>query len=88
MSDFNELAKMRRRALPIGGPARAALAKAAGRPPEVRLEIGVVETPGGKAYVGIKLGAEQVILSADRAEELAVDLRNFAIEVRNGGALT
>ena len=48
-----------------------------------RLEIGARD-----GHVYVKLGELSAILSPDRAEELAVDLRSYALEVRNGGALT
>lgn len=50
-----------------------------------RLEIGATETMAGPR-VYIRLGGERVVyLTAERAEEICVDLRNFALEVRRGG---
>lgn len=70
------LKKMARLALPIV-PKRS----------EVRLEIGVIEDKDG-TWVGLQVGAERCRLTPERAEEIAVDLRNFALEIRNGGQLT
>ncbi len=85
MPDFDELERMRRRAIPLRGVPVAQLAKAA-RPREVRIELSIVEHEG-QAFVWLGLGSEGVRLTPDRAEEVAVDLRSFALEVRNGGRL-
>lgn len=52
-----------------------------------RLEVGAQDVEGvGKVYLAV--GETTLYLTPERAEELAVDLRSYAIEVRNGGGMS
>lgn len=50
--------------------------------PQARLEVGASD-------LGVELRClgQRFVLTPEQAEELAVDLRSFALEVRNGGSL-
>ena len=54
----------------------------------VRWAIGAREAgQGTAAHVYFRLGDEEHRLTPDEADEMAGALRNFSVEVRNGGAL-
>lgn len=72
---------MRRIGLPPGAlPKLVDSAKWTARRAEARFEVGARDD-----YVYLMLGETTLKLTPERAEEIAVELRNFAIEVRNGG---
>lgn len=67
------------------------LVSASGAPmvprPVVEIAVGARKGEGGAPdFVFMKVRGEECGLSPDDAETLAVQLRSFAIEVRNGGA--
>lgn len=49
---------------------------------EVRLAIGVRD-----GHVALTVGEYTLPLTADQADELSADLRNYSLELRNGGRL-
>lgn len=59
----------------------------AGRGNEIAIEIGARDGADGNGYVYVKMGPHLYAMTPERAEEIAVQLRQFAIEVRNGGRL-
>jgi hypothetical protein len=68
-------------------PTRGSLTHIVPRP-VVEYTVGARRGEGSQPdYVFLSLRGEEVGMSPDAAEELAVQLRSFAIEVRNGGRL-
>ena len=77
---------MKRIGLPPGAlPKLVADAKWTARRAEVRFEVGARDD-GEAGYVYLTLGETTLKLTPERAEDIAVQLRSFAIEVRNGGS--
>lgn len=57
----------------------------AGQKRQVAIEMGV-DAAKGCIYLGMSGKDPRVGLTADRAEQIAVDLMQFVHELRNGGA--